>query len=894
MKHTTYLNILNKLKKESLLVIALFLSNLLIAQNFTTSGNGVRNAVIGKVKDKSVLYLSEIDGTVSSYTLKGEKLWRNITKDPAVMFEIVSKDINGDAIDELLAASANGKIYCWDNKGELKWEYTPEYKVRFSEIAVVTNKGKVQIFAGGNNYKLYELNAEGKEVSVTDISGVVRKIEPGNFLSKDEESLFLMTYDHDKFRWDFMGILDPVSKKVLKEASLKNPRFKEFKRTMVTDIDIADINNDNISDILFFADFNFKPYMIGLNSEFNILTQYKGSRKEGQRYAHGKGTYLKSKKQITFQYGGILYVFDNKGNLIEKSGEKYGSLVHNDIVFDMDTNQLIAAGEVDGGNAVYFYNVSKNNWWRKTHNMQGRMKEVDQNLNTLYKQLLKFTPPSYQKKSNKEWVMVTSKKISPEVKRLKGGQVKFVIQKSPKEGTDRAHLVQKLGKIALKKDARGKYQDSRQDIVAMAKDFEAKGQPFTFWAGHGNDPFYVQIETLEEVLKVAPKTCYGFVYAEMDKVDDPRVIHFVKEYLPRLAKAIRKNNRAKLYFRYKNMFWAATSHLPLWKEMFFSGKYNDILVPASEDTSNRIQDLNLAGRVGMFSGGYVDDFAMRLIDDNPTSWRPLSPGGQNSISPYLRQGVMMAAYGARHGVIINNNFTKGHGLNVLFALMKSGTLPIVEKEDILSISSWHLIKDVDKHLIHSVDTHHNINQYSESDENAVFSLGQMHWAGTSVPQHDYSNAALGVKYRWLNYMPIMPHGMVPIGPIEAEKMVKKQGKPYFVSNAKAGYNNEGELIEAVNFGAIIKNTVAEGDKNLPILVKGASWSAIKIDENHTRIILVDPGYLDPQDRKVQIVFQNEIPKNVQDILSQETIKLEDHSVKVTVPAGALRCIDVTY
>jgi len=30
----------------------------------------------------------------------------------------------------------------------------------------------------------------------------------------------------------------------------------------------------------------------------------------------------------------------------------------------------------------------------------------------------------------------------------------------------------------------------------------------------------------------------------------------------------------------------------------------------------------------MWASGFVNDYAMRLIDDNPTSWRPLSPGGQ--------------------------------------------------------------------------------------------------------------------------------------------------------------------------------------------------------------------------------------------------------------------------
>ncbi|MDO7136017.1 hypothetical protein [Algibacter lectus] len=862
------------------------------AQNFSTVGNGIRNSITANVKGKTILYLSELDGSVSAYTMDGEKMWRNETTSPAIMFEINAVDINGDKNDDLIAASADGNIYCWDSSGKLLWKFNPDHKVRFSEIAVVNN-GKIQIFAGGNDYKLYELNTEGQLVSETAIKGVVRKIEAGNFIDTDKESLFLMTYNHDKFRWEFMGFLDADSKQAIKDVSINDKRLKELRKAMVTDITISDINNDKKDDILFFADISFTPFMTALDSDFNVLAKFKATKKEAQRYGHSQGSYLPNRNEIMLQHGGILFVLNSEGKLINKSGEKYGDMIHSDFVFDSKSNELIAAGEVDGGNAIYFYDVSKNNWWQTTHKKQGRMVEVEQNLNTLYEQTLKYTPPTYQKKSDNDWVMITSKVIDSKVEKLNGQNINFVIQKSPKESTDRSHLVKIIGKSALKKDRRGKYQDSRESIIQMAKDYEAQSQPFTFWAGHGNDPFYIQIETLEQILEVAPNTCYGFVYAEMDNVEDPRVQHFVKAYLPRLAKAIRKNNKAKLYFRYKNMFWAATSHLPLWKEMFFSGKYSDILVPASEDTSNRIQDLNLAGRVGMQSGGYVDDFAMRLIDDNPTSWRPLSPGGQNSISPYLRQGVIMAAYGARYGIIINNNFTKGHGLNVLFALMKSGVLPIVKPKDIQSIGSWHLIEDVDEHLIHSVDNHHDLKQYNKDDDNAVFSVGQMHWAGTDVPEYDYSSTALGVKYRWLNYLPEMPHGMVPIAPIESKSMVEKQDKPYFVSNAKSGIKN-GEKTQANQFAQTIKNAVNQGEKKLPIVVKGASWSVIKLDDNHSRIILLDQGYLDPQKREATILFQNKQPKWAKDILSNEELKIMGKSIKLLVPAGSLRFIDVAY
>ena len=875
-----------------------FLITLLItlttsAQNFTTEGNAIRHTVTASVKGKSVVYVGELDGSVSCYNLKGKKLWSHKTDNPAVLFEIEAIDINNDGNDDLLTANANGTIYCYDSSGKLLWSFASDHKVRFSEVAVVKNNNKIQIFAGGNDYILYELDSNGKLVSETKIDGVVRKIEAGNFIEEDKQSLFLMTYVHDKFRWKFMGFLDADTKEEIKSVKINDKRLKSLRKAMVTDINVSDINNDNKDDVLFFADISFVPLMVALDSDFNELAEFKGANKDKQRYAHSQGTFLSSRNEIMFQHGGLLFVLDTKGNLIEKSGKRYGSMVYSDFAFEPKSNQLIAGGEVDGGNALYFYDLNDKNWWKTSHKRQGRMLDVQENINTLYVQTLDFKLPDYQKKSEKEWVMITPKEVSPKVNKLKGGDIKFVIQKAPKEGADRSHLVAKMGDIALKKDKRGKYNESREEIIQMARDYEAEGQPFTFWAGHGNDPFYIQIETLEKILEVAPNTCYGFVYAEMANVEDPRVVHFVREYMPRLAKAIRKNNKAKLYFRYKNMFWAATSHLPLWKEMFYSGKYNDILAPASEDTSNRTQDLNLAGRVGMLKGGYVDDFAMRLVDDNPTSWRPLSPGGQNSISPYLRQGVMMAAYGARYGIVINNNFTEDPGLNVLFALMKSGVLPVVEKENIQSIGSWHLIKEVDEHLMDVVDNHHNINQYKDDDENAVLSVSQMNWAGTSIPEHDFSNAALGVKYRWLNYMPEMPHGMVPIAPIESQSELKKQNIPFSVSNAKVGFDGE-KSIPANEFGETITKTVTKGEKALPVVVKGASWSLIKIDDNHSRLVLVDSGYIDPQDRSVKVTFQNKQPKSITDILSNEDLKVKGETLELTVPAGSMRFIDIAY
>lgn len=865
------------------------------AQNIPTETNSLRTTVATQVDGKPALFLSELAGGVACYTTDGQLLWKQATSDPAVLFEIEAADINGDGSDELLAASADGNIYCWSNGGTLLWSFNPGHNVRFSEVAVVNEGKDAQIFAGGNDQTLYEINATGKLVSKTPIKGVVRKIEAGDFLTDGKDTLFLMTYSHDKFRWEFMGILDSETKEAQQTLDLKKSPSKILSKMMLTDFSIADLDQDGLDDILFFGE-DMKAVFIGLNGQFERIAEFIGDQKHKQRYAHTIGTsLLPLRNEVVIQYGGLIYVCDSKGKELQVSGERYAGLIYNDLTLEPSSETLYAAGQIGGGNTLYRFDLKQDKWWQTKHNLAGRLLEVENNLAKLYQQVIEFTPPAYQKRSDKNWVMIIDHTLPDELAALDGAELLFVDQIGMQEDSDRAELVAAIGDIALRRDKRMKYDKTQEEIVQIARDHERNGTPFTAWAGHGNDPFITPIDTMEAVLEAAPNTCYGFIYAEMHNVEDPRVHHFIKEYVPRLAKAIRKHGKAKLYFRYKNMFWGASAYQEPWNSLFFSGEYSDILVPAAEDTSSRTQDVNFTGRVGMFAGGYVGDFAMRLVDDNPTSWRPLSPGGQRSVSPYLRNGVIMAAYGARYGIIFDNKYLEAPGMNILYALMKSGAIPIVDKEAIESIGSWHLIHDVDTELLHIVDDHHNLNQYTTTDEEAVFSVTGMHWAGTNLPAHDYSKIALGLNYRWLNYMPEMPNGMVPIAPTEAASKLNLLEKqiPYSISNLKSGYVN-GKPVDAKTFGPLLKKVTELGGERLPIRVTGASWSAIRLDASHVRLVLVDPGYADPQVREATVHFQGNTPVSAKDILSKEPLNIKNQKIELTVPSGSLRLIDLTY
>ena len=271
------------------------------SENFVAKVDNIRNSQVGEIDNESVIFVSDLSTSLAAYSLNGKELWNYKIDNPSVIFEILAEDINNDGNDDLLAVAGNGTVYCINSDGDFLWKYTPNHKTRLSEIAVVKNNRNIQIFTGGNDNHLYELDKNGKEVSSTKIKGVVRKIEAGNFYNDDEESLFLMTYKHDKFRWEFMGILDPTTKEVIKEVSDRKKELKQFSKAMVTDIEIADINQDKKDEILFFGDRSWKPLCTVLDSDFKVVLEHIGTRKQIQRYAHSQGTFLPSRfsKEVT-------------------------------------------------------------------------------------------------------------------------------------------------------------------------------------------------------------------------------------------------------------------------------------------------------------------------------------------------------------------------------------------------------------------------------------------------------------------------------------------------------------------------------------------------------------------------------------------------------------------
>ena len=96
----------------------------MLPKNIVPQTGAIRNCVRAVVSGEEMVYISEENGTVSLNNLAGKTLWRNMSDNPAVMFEIIAHDLDGDKQDDLLGVSGNGSVYAWKSDGKLLWKFT--------------------------------------------------------------------------------------------------------------------------------------------------------------------------------------------------------------------------------------------------------------------------------------------------------------------------------------------------------------------------------------------------------------------------------------------------------------------------------------------------------------------------------------------------------------------------------------------------------------------------------------------------------------------------------------------------------------------------------------------------------------------------------------------------
>ena len=200
----------------------------------------------------------------------------------------------------------------------------------------------------------------------------------------------------------------------------------------------------------------------------------------------------------------------------------------------------------------------------------------------------------------------------------------------------------------------------------------------------------------------------------------------------------------------------------------------------------------------------------------------------------------------------------------------------------------------------------------EFENNNPYAISRLSgsWPGAAVTEWDFSRYAAGVKERRLNFLAPYENGLVLITPpqkgVFAQKNVVRKSlsenlHPFYknilkeyITDGHNYYSADGkETYKADEYYKIIEKEIKESAKKLPVTVSGdVAWVVAQTSPKHLRLTILDNGYINPEESTAIVSFNNIKIKKITDILSEEAFKVENSSVKINIPLGAFRFIDI--
>ncbi|WP_203458113.1 MULTISPECIES: PQQ-binding-like beta-propeller repeat protein [unclassified Lacinutrix] len=887
-------------------------------------------------KNQTYIAATSYEGTIVAVSYSGNILWKNKLSG-YMNHDIWAADINNDGNDEILAANADGSVYCLDNKGDLLWQFKQNDAPMYS-VCVVNKDNKAYVVCGGFDNSFYYVSPKGelvneiasKTYSIEKPFGnshkelppsglhVANFLRPGKLNGKD---ILIVNGVQNSMNGDgSIYLFNPLDKLPFETVSVK-------KRGPYGDLRVVDANADGSSEILLgrtgakAKGMTFRIMDIKAPNNQSVQDLSKAKDKESLK----RGMYRVIQPEVIDNNGKPAYMALFGSNIVLSNiGEPQGNaeviptrFSFNDMFKDPNANKVILASAQSGGSAVHIIDFDNNDWKSdyKKLNPPGKIQEILSNSADIKQNLKSFKKPSYQKESAPVYFMSENRKkqgVGAKIDKIEAkynNPIFLTGGNFDKEKWDRSSMTSE--KYRNKRDRRMKYILSQDEVLEIIKKKHQKsnGKGISYWGGHGNDPFMYQVETTKKGMDFANGNKTVLIYPEV--VDASEEFKYVMNemYWPLANHA--KTRNGNLYMRNKHLFWQADVYMPMWKPLV-SGKYANVFVPAMEETTDKSMELSFTSRLGLWASGSVDSWGVRGARDNTSFDRLRQHSNQTLPNHFLRTMVYSIASGAQY---IDNFPVDQEYMSLLWDLIAEGALYVPERSDILSFSPVHLsINNPNEEYVTSSSNVKWLTFFKKEGDNLddfAFSRLNGTWPGAPLTEWDFSRYAAGAKERRLNFIPKYNNGMVLITPPQNGVFADKEAvrKPLvenihpWYKNIMKEYHTDGKnymspdgktTYKPSEYYKVIEEDIINSASKLPLSVSGnVGWVVAQTGPKHLRLTIVENGYINPNAETATVKINNIKVVKIKDILNNEEFKVNtDSEIKIEIPLGGFRFIDI--
>lgn len=882
---------------------------------FSTGGETIyhlRGAQTRAATGRSII-AAAYSGKVLCFDFSGRQQWAQAAN-LCFPFSLDAGDLDGDGFDECVVASADGSLYIIEPDGRLRAKVFTGKPPLYSVKIVTWNNGRAGIICGGPERILYHVSPQGQVVSSVAMPGAISAIDLGRLAPSEPASVVVkLSLDFNRVqlsRHRLPGLEPQEAPRALNERFLYN---------LIT----LDTDGDGRDEI---AMGGAKGGVLYDASGQRILNlQERGTGRGQHVYAM---VMLDKRPAKTGRGHELVGVYASTLRLYGADGKIRQEVPLPDspagLCYDAASHTLLLGSGISGDDCIYRVDLDQPGWADalKQVGFQGKLRQIAANLETLADQIATFQPPAYQPRATPDALCVfavepfsagTVAELTPAhslapLTRLHQREfpyphLSFAGNQWLSEDWDRSQLPHGW---AGTRDPRMKYQLTQQEIVAHAGRLEREGLPFVWTIGHGNDPFFLSLATIEAILRAAPTACRGFIFPEVARDDTPAYRYAVAAHVKPVADLCLKYGQRKVFLRSKFLFWSADCTTDMWNWMVADRKYRDVIVPAMEETYERLGDLSLSGRVGLWLGGWVADWAGRAVQDNVCYDREHQWAATMVGSHFLRALCYQAGLGARYHLIQLSEARSGeggpqfrdHGLMVVkpfLHMLGKGILPRpTSPAAMLALSPVALaMRPPSPTFMAASHNSHQIAKY-RADPPWVFSRLEGFWGQAPTPHYDFGYYGIGRRRQALNFLPTFPHGFVAIVPDPARIADLPGISSLRITDGESWFDDAGQCHAAIDYAPQVEETLRAASAQLFVHVRGqVAWTATRLDPDHVRLVLIDAGYLDPADRTAEVVVRAEVV-SATDILSRQTLAVRQNALTVTVPMGILRVIDFEH
>lgn len=880
--------------------------------------------VIHKDREEQIVF-ANYEGQVGLKNMANqENQW--LYEANAFIFDLKTGDIDMDGSVEIVFVTADGTLTVLDLMGNELWSFKSGFPFFTLDIGNVTGDDHLEIACGGIDRHVYLLDHRGNLLGKSDLAErLVHRLSIGNLHGNNYDEILAIenrTIAHlMEFKKDTLSTIWRKPLRVPEDyVNWENPggRFFPFS------LEIDDLDLDGINEILLGDTFFNKQAVMVADAQCNPL--WISEKVPPFEYIEGSQTEFYSTafvgssdifpdhpgKEVISVAGGLLRIWTNGGQLLGSINAPVGFTD-----MELDRNVLYLGSSPNGDD--YFYKVLLDENWKNTVGnitYQGKIKEIKSNIAKLRDQIARY-PANADDNQIYELLIGFRLKNSQDNRLAEFNRLKQWFGKEFPYKNLKLVTSQKVIENSPPLDENGEPWSERrwatdaingtstvEEIVEKARWAEKNQVPTLFNIGHSCMPF-VTLETAEKILQAAPNYCVGFITSEDEDIE--RIPRYFKHYFAPLADLCVKYSYRRCITKNKGLWWMSSPAIKEVHDALFLGERKKVSMAATEDSNSRTPEMNLMGRGGLWQAGMLSHNNVSIHGDLFSFNRFHQWEYPKTGHPYLRllvahttMGMTQISARIREITARGDTFefipTGRESTEIFYHMLGKGLVFSPKPEEILGYSPIGLVihRPPDKWL---KDAHNGHRPEIWKDdpvlEKAVIPHNGNLWGMTNTPVHALQKVLFNKERQFGLQIPATPYGLVAFVPEYADLEKVNGISDWWHTDGISIWRDEQQKYSGEKAAALLLETFKKAAYQMPFRQNGTAFmQVISTGPNTFRLYLIDPGWVDPDERAVEVNIQLDGEFEAVNVLTKEYYPINNHKFQAIVPDGLFSIIEV--